>query len=124
MKAVAIIPTYNERENIPTLIQRLLALPLDLDLFFIDDGSPDHTGQLLDSMQARLPQLRVCHRCKKLGIGTAYRQAFHMLLREPYDRYIAMDADLSHPPESIPSLLEATHHADLAIGSRYVADGG
>lgn len=124
MKAVAIIPTYNERENIPTLIQRLLALPLDLDLFFIDDGSPDHTGQLLDSMQARLPQLRVCHRCKKLGIGTAYRQAFHMLLREPYDRYIAMDADLSHPPESIPSLLEATNHADLAIGSRYVADGG
>ncbi|HKU53688.1 MAG TPA: polyprenol monophosphomannose synthase, partial [Nitrospira sp.] len=124
MKAIAIIPTYNERENIPKLVQRLLALPLDLDLFFIDDASPDHTGQLLDSMQARGPRLRVSHRCKKLGLGTAYRQAFHMLLSEPYDRYIAMDADLSHPPESIPTLLDATEHADLAIGSRYVAHGG
>lgn len=124
MKAIAIIPTYNEHDNIPTLVERLLTLPLDLDLFFIDDGSPDRTGQLLESMQAKLPRLRVCHRCKKLGIGTAYRQAFRMLLCEPYDRYIAMDADLSHPPESIPSLLEATNHADLAIGSRYVESGG
>jgi dolichol-phosphate mannosyltransferase len=124
VKAVAVIPTYNERANIPTLVERLLALPLDLDLFFVDDASPDRSGQLLDSMQARLPRLRVYHRSKKLGIGTAYRQAFHMLLREPYERYIAMDADLSHPPESTPALLEATEHADLAIGSRYVAHGG
>ena len=124
MKVVAIIPTYSERANIPTLVERLLTLPLDLDLFFVDDGSPDHTGQLLDSLHATLPQLRVFHRHKKLGIGTAYRQAFRMLLAEPYDRYIAMDADLSHPPESIPALLEATEHADLAIGSRYIAHGG
>jgi|SRR5689334_24914312 dolichol-phosphate mannosyltransferase len=124
MKAVAVIPTYNERANIPMLVERLLALPLDLDLFFVDDASPDHSGELLDSMQARVPRLRVHHRRKKLGIGTAYRQAFHMLLREPYDRYIAMDADLSHPPESIPALLGATDDADLAIGSRYVAHGG
>ena len=124
MKVVAIIPTYNERANIPTLVERLLTLPLDLDLFFVDDGSPDHTGQLLDSLHATLPRLRVFHRRKKLGIGTAYRQAFRMLLGEPYDRYIAMDADLSHPPESIPALLEATEHADLAIGSRYIAHGG
>ena len=124
MKTIAIIPTYNERDNIPSLVERLLALPLDLDLFFIDDGSPDQTGQLLESMRATLPRLRVCHRHKKLGIGTAYRQAFRILLHEPYDRYIAMDADLSHPPESIPSLLEATNHADLVIGSRYVENGG
>jgi dolichol-phosphate mannosyltransferase len=124
LKTIVIIPTYNERDNIPSLVERLLALSLDLDLFFIDDGSPDQTGQLLESMRAALPQLRVCHRHKKLGIGTAYRQAFHILLREPYDRYIAMDADLSHPPESITSLLEATNHADLVIGSRYVENGG
>ena len=124
MKAVTVIPTYNERANIPTLVERLLALPLDLDLFFVDDASPDGSGQLLDLLQARAPRLRVYHRGKKLGIGTAYRQAFHMLSREPYDRYIAMDADLSHPPESIPALLQATEHADLAIGSRYVAHGG
>ncbi len=124
MKTIAIIPTYNERDNIPSLVERLSALPLDLDLFFIDDGSPDQTGQLLESMRATLPRLRVCHRPRKLGIGTAYRQAFRMLLREPYDRFIAMDADLSHPPESITSLLEATNHADLVIGSRYVENGG
>jgi dolichol-phosphate mannosyltransferase len=124
LKTIAIIPTYNERDNIPSLVERLLALPLDLDLFFIDDDSPDQTGQLLESMRAILPRLRVYHRRGKLGIGTAYRQAFRMLLREPYDRYIAMDADLSHPPESIASLLEATNHADLIIGSRYVENGG
>ena len=61
MKAVAVIPTYNERANIPTLVERLLALPLDLDLFFVDDASPDHSGELLDSMQARVPRLRVHH---------------------------------------------------------------
>lgn len=124
MKIVAVIPTYNERENIPPLVERLLALPLDLDLFFVDDGSPDQTGRLLDSMQVTQPRLRVFHRPGKLWIGTAYREAFRMLLREPYDRYIAMDADLSHPPESIPNLLEATKDADLVIGSRYVEDGG
>jgi dolichol-phosphate mannosyltransferase len=124
MKIVAVIPTFNERQNIVPLVKRLLALPLDLDLFFVDDGSPDQTGQLLESMQATQPRLRVFHRPGKLGIGTAYRQAFRMLLREPYDRYIAMDADLSHPPESIPNLLEAAKDADLVIGSRYVEDGG
>ena len=71
MKVVAIIPTYSERANIPTLVERLLTLALDLDLFFVDDGSPDHTGQLLDSLHATLPQLRVIHRHKKLGNGTA-----------------------------------------------------
>jgi dolichol-phosphate mannosyltransferase len=124
LKTIAIIPTYNERDNIPPLVERLLALPLDLDLFFVDDGSPDKTGRLLESMQATQPRVRVSHRPGKLGIGTAYRQAFRMLLHEPYDWYIAMDADLSHPPESIPNLLEATNHADLVIGSRYVKDGG
>ena len=123
LKTIAIIPTYNERDNIPPLVERLLALPLDLDLFFVDDGSLDQTGRLLESIQATQPRVRVLHRPVKLGIGTAYRQAFRMLLREPYDWYIAMDADLSHPPESIPSLLEATNHADLVIGSRYVEDG-
>ena len=124
MKIVVVIPTYNERQNIPQLVERLLALPLDLDLCFVDDGSPDQTGRLLESMQVMQPRLRVFHRPGKLGIGTAYRQAFRMLLREPYDRYIAMDADLSHPPECIPHLLEATNDADLVIGSRYVNDGG
>jgi dolichol-phosphate mannosyltransferase len=124
LKIVAIIPTYNERDNIPLLVERLLALPLNLDLFFVDDDSPDQTGQFLESLRATMPRLRVCHRRAKLGIGTAYREAFRLLLHEPYDRYIAMDADLSHPPESIPSLLKAANHADLVIGSRYIEYGG
>jgi dolichol-phosphate mannosyltransferase len=85
LKTIAIIPTYNERDNIAPLVERLLALPLDLDLFFVDDGSPDQTGELLESMQATQPRVRVSHRPEKMGIGTAYRQAFRMLLREPYD---------------------------------------
>jgi len=71
MKIAAVIPTYNERQNIPPLVERLLALPLGLDLFFVDDGSPDQTGRLLESMQVTQPRVRVFHRPGKLGIGAA-----------------------------------------------------
>jgi len=124
MKAVVVIPTYNERENVCLLIDRLSALPLDLDLFFVDDGSPDGTGELLESLRKSHPRLRVLHRPGKLGLGTAYRHAFHMLLSESYDRFISMDADLSHRPESIPDLLRASEVAHLVIGSRYSQGGG
>ncbi len=123
MKTVVVIPTYNERMNILPLIERCMALPIPLDLFFVDDGSPDGTGECLESLRSTYPCLRVMHRSGKLGLGTAYRQAFRSLLTEPYDRYVAMDADLSHPPESIPDLLCASTDADLVIGSRYI-DGG
>lgn len=123
MNIVAVIPTYNERQNIPMLVERLLALPLKIDLFFVDDASPDGTGLLLDSLQKSEPRLRVYHRSGKLGLGTAYREAFRQLLHEPYDCYIAMDADFSHPPESIMKLVEASNEADLVIGSRYIGEG-
>jgi len=124
MKTVVVIPTYNERDNVQPLIERLLALPIDADIFFVDDGSPDGTGELLESLRRTCPRLRVLHRPGKLGLGTAYRHAFHVLLKEPYDRYISMDADLSHSPESIPYLLRASEDADLVIGSRYLPGGG
>ena len=124
MKTVVVIPTYNERDNIRPLIERLSALPIELDLFFVDDGSPDRTGDLLESLRTTYPRLRVLHRPSKLGLGTAYRHAFHNLLKEPYDRFISMDADLSHRPESISDLLRASEDADLVIGSRYVPGGG
>lgn len=124
MKAVVVVPTYNERGNIQPLVERIFALPLEVDLFFVDDGSPDGTGALIESMRAAYPRLRVMHRPGKLGLGTAYRQAFHELLKEPYDRLLSMDADLSHPPEAIPTLLRASDDADLVIGSRYVRGGG
>lgn len=123
MRTVVVIPTYNERINILPLIERCMALPIPLDLFFVDDGSPDGTGEYLESLRSTYPCLRVMHRSGKLGLGTAYRQAFGSLLTEPYDRYVAMDADLSHPPESIPDLLCASAEADLVIASRYI-DGG
>jgi dolichol-phosphate mannosyltransferase len=124
MKTVVVIPTYNEHGNIQLLLDRLLALPTDVDLFFVDDGSPDGTGELLESLKAGCPRLRVLHRPGKLGLGTAYRHAFHVLLKEPYDRFISMDADLSHRPESIPALLSRSQEADLVIGSRYLPGGG
>jgi glycosyltransferase involved in cell wall biosynthesis len=133
MRAVVVIPTYNERDNIAPLVARLTALAgpevpgglaMPLDLFFVDDNSPDGTGQLLESMRAGTPNLRVLHRSGKLGLGTAYRTAFRQLLAEGYDRLLSMDADLSHAPESIPALLQASEEADLVVGSRYVAGGG
>lgn len=123
MRSVVVIPTYNERQNILSLVERCVALPLCLDLYFIDDRSPDGTGELLESLRSTYPCLRVMHRPEKLGLGSAYRQAFRFLLKEPYDRYVAMDADLSHRPESIPDLLRASNEADLVIGSRYCLGG-
>lgn len=123
MRTVIVIPTYNERENILSLVERCVALPLRPDLYFIDDNSSDGTGELLESLRSTYPCLRVMHRSGKLGLGSAYRQAFRLLLQESYDRYVAMDADLSHRPESIPDLLRASNEADLVIGSRYCLGG-
>jgi dolichol-phosphate mannosyltransferase len=123
MKCVLVIPTYNERSNINPLIERIRAASSDVDLFFVDDASPDGTGEALDSLHRSHPGLRVLHRNGKLGLGSAYRQAFHRLLDEGYERIISMDADLSHPPEAIPSLLRRSEEADLVIGSRYVPGG-
>ena len=124
MKTVVVIPTYNERENIPLLVERILNIATArLDLFFIDDGSPDGTGQLLNTLHAMNPRVRVLHRPSKLGLGTAYRQAYRLLLKEGYARFIQMDADLSHQPEAIPALLDAAEAADLVIGSRCCVGG-
>lgn len=90
----------------------------------MDDGSPDGTGEVLESLRTIYPRLRVLHRPGKLGLGTAYCHAFHILMKEPYDRFISMDADLSHHPETIPHLLRASEDADLVIGSRYITGGG
>ena len=123
-RAVIVIPTYNEYHNIRPLVDRILALPLPLDLFFVDDASPDGTGQLLDEICRSIPRCRVLHRSGKFGLGTAYREAYRMLLREPYIYFLQMDADLSHRPEDIPRLMQSATEADLVIGSRYCAGGG
>jgi dolichol-phosphate mannosyltransferase len=122
--AVVVIPTYNEHNNIRPLVERILALSLPLDLFFVDDGSPDGTGRLLDDLCRSLPHVRVLHRPGKLGLGTAYREAYRDLLKEDYAFFLQMDADLSHRPEDMVRLLQAANEADVVIGSRYCTGGG
>lgn len=123
-RAVVVIPTYNEYHNIRPLVDRILALPIPLDLFFVDDASPDGTGQLLDKICASVPRCRVLHRSGKLGLGTAYREAYRILLREDYTYFLQMDADLSHKPEDIGRLIQSATEADVVIGSRYCMGGG
>lgn len=123
-RAVLVIPTYNEYHNIRPLVDRILALSLPLDLFFVDDASPDGTGRLLDEICGSLPGSRVLHRPGKLGLGTAYREAYRTLLKEDYSYFLQMDADLSHRPEDLGRLIHTAVEADLVIGSRYCRGGG
>lgn len=125
VKTVLVIPTYNERENLPDLIERLEALDLGLHALIVDDNSPDGTGDLAEEMAARRPWLRVLHRPGKAGLGTAYLEGFRLALRLGYEAIGEMDADLSHNPAHLPAMLRAMDEgADLVLGSRYVRGGG
>ncbi len=124
LKPIVIVPTYNEAENIRLLVAEILALPLRVDVLIVDDNSPDGTGKIADGLAARYPAVHVVHRAAKLGLGTAYIAGFKYALTHGYDRIMTMDADFSHHPQYIPSLLEQSHQADLVIGSRYVRGGG
>ncbi len=119
-----IIPTYNESYNIPNLVAKILALPIGAHVIVVDDNSPDGTGKLVDLLAEREPRIHVVHRPAKLGLGTAHiagmRRAFALNL-EPI---VTMDADFSHHPRYIPSLLAGLDRLDVIIGSRYVLGGG
>ncbi len=117
-----VIPTYNERENLPALIEKLL--PFGFRLLVVDDGSPDGTGELADRLAEAHPQVSVLHRRAKEGLGRAYADGFERVLAEGARVVVEMDADLSHDPASVPDLVAAvTERADVAIGSRYVPGG-
>ena len=118
-KALVIVPTYNERENITPLAKRLLALPVPVDLLIVDDNSPDGTGQLADELAAKHPSIHVLHRTEKSGLGRAYCAGFLWALERDYEFICEMDGDFSHNPDDIPRFLEAAKDADLALGSRY-----
>ncbi len=125
MQPVVIVPTYNERDNIEILLEELLALPVSLSVINVDDGSPDGTGDISDQWAARYPaRVQVVHRAGKLGLGTAYIAGFKLALSQGYDRIMTMDADFSHHPRYIPSMLDMSGKCDLVIGSRYVKGGG
>jgi len=118
--AVVIIPTYNERDNLAPLTKRMQSIELPLDIIFVDDGSPDGTGDLADDLAKTLPNISVIHRQNKLGYGSAVIEGFRTALKKDYVRIFQMDADLSHDPASIPKLLEAARESDLVLGSRYI----
>jgi dolichol-phosphate mannosyltransferase len=116
-----IIPTYNERENLPELIRRLMAQPVVLDVLVVDDNSPDGTGVVADELAAANPHVHVLHRQQKNGLGRAYLAGFDWALSRGYEFILEMDADFSHNPADVPRLVEAArqHEADLVLGSRY-----
>lgn len=116
-----IIPTYNERENLPELIRRLMAQPVVLDVLVVDDNSPDGTGAVADELAAANPHVHVLHRQQKNGLGRAYLAGFDWALSRGYEFILEMDADFSHNPADVPRLVDAArqHEADLVLGSRY-----
>ena len=118
-ETLVIVPTYNERENLPAIAARVLALPVSVDLLVIDDNSPDGTGQIADSLAAAQPQIHVMHRREKSGLGRAYCAGFAWALERSYQFIFEMDGDLSHNPDDIPAFLRAAADADLVLGSRY-----
>ncbi len=120
MSAVVIIPTYNERDNLAELTKRLMSIEVPLDVIFVDDGSPDGTGDLADNLVRTFPNISVIHRESKLGYGSAVIEGFRTALKKDYGWILQMDADLSHDPASIPKLLEAAREGDLVLGSRYI----
>lgn len=124
MKIATIIPTYNERENLPSLVQQLLALDLDLSVIVVDDNSPDGTGELAEELSCRHERVHAIHRPGKLGLGTAHLAGFRYALSAGAARIVTMDADFSHHPRYVPALIAANESCDIVIGSRYVPGGG
>jgi dolichol-phosphate mannosyltransferase len=118
-RALVIVPTYNERENITRIIEAVLAQDERLEILVVDDGSPDGTGAIVDEIAARDPRVHALHRPKKMGLGTAYLAGFKWALAQGYDYVLEMDADFSHDPHHLPQFLEAIRDADLVLGSRY-----
>jgi dolichol-phosphate mannosyltransferase len=119
-KGLVVVPTYNERENLPRLVPLILGQDPRLEVLIIDDASPDGTGDLADRMAAEEPRLHVLHREGKLGLGTAYIHGFRWGLARDYDVLFEMDADFSHDPAHLPQFLEAVQNFDVVLGSRYL----
>lgn len=118
-RAIVIVPTYNERENIARVIEVTLAQNSRIDVLVVDDGSPDGTGAIVSAIGAINPRVHLLSRAKKLGLGTAYVAGFRWALDRPYEFIFEMDADFSHDPSHIPQFLESIVDADLVLGSRY-----
>jgi len=123
MNALVLVPTYNERENLPVLVDGVLA-HAGTRILVLDDGSPDGTGQIADELARAHPgRLEVMHRTGVRGLGRSYLDGFRAALGSDADLVCQMDADLSHDPKFLPSIMAATERADLVVGSRYIPGG-
>ncbi|MGE0397173.1 MAG: polyprenol monophosphomannose synthase [Kofleriaceae bacterium] len=124
-QSLIVVPTYNEKENVRSIAEQFLAALPGCELLFVDDNSPDGTGQIIDEMAAANPRIHVMHRAGKLGLGTAYVEGFGWGLARGYEYLFEMDADGSHDPKYLPQMLAlAIDGADVVVGSRNVPGGG
>lgn len=123
MKLLICIPTYNEKENIPLLLGRLLNVHPEIEILVIDDNSPDGTGDLVEGFTKTNSRIHILRRPGKMGLGSAYLAAFQWGLTNGFDAMMEMDADLSHRPRYIPKFLEALKTNDLVVGSRWIEGG-
>jgi len=119
-RALVITPTYNERANVSTLVERVLAQDPRLEMLFVDDNSPDGTGDLIESIALANPRVHLMRRAGKMGLGTAYLDGFRWALARDYELIFEMDADFSHDPDHLPEFLRAAEGADFVLGSRYL----
>jgi dolichol-phosphate mannosyltransferase len=121
MRAVVLVPTYNERANLTELVEKVRQFAPGLHMLIVDDNSPDGTGELADELARQYPEeIFVLHRPQKEGLGKAYVDAFAQVLKKDYEYILQMDADLSHDPVHLPSFLEKIRDHDLVVGSRYL----
>lgn len=120
MKTFVIIPTYNERDNICRLANEVLNQDISISILFVDDNSPDGTGDLADQLALNSERIFVVHRPGKMGLGSAYRDGFKKALELGADYLIEMDADFSHDPAVLPEFLQSIKDCDLVVGSRYM----
>ena len=119
-RILVVVPTYNERENLPRVVPSILAQGDAFHVLVVDDNSPDGTGDLADELAAEHERVNVVHRPGKLGLGAAYVAGLGWGLEHGYDIMVEMDADLSHPPDRLPALVAALDESGVAVGSRYV----
>jgi len=125
MRAIVIIPTYNERPNLETLLQQIHERAHGLHVLIVDDNSPDGTGEAAEALREKYgAELSVLHRQRKEGLGRAYVDGFRHALAQGYDVILQMDADLSHDPATLPVFLDQIAISDAVIGSRYIRDAG
>jgi dolichol-phosphate mannosyltransferase len=118
-RALVVVPTYNERVNLPLIVPQILQQDIRIEVLVVDDNSPDGTGRMADEMAAAEPRIHVMHRPGKEGLGKAYIAGFKWALERDYDYIFEMDADFSHDPKYLPEFLQSIERADLVVGSRY-----